>query len=106
MITPTQPTSGRRRARTCARRWNHLCRSLFTTIMAAVLGTGLLSCVSTPLNRYSTDTPPMILTRTSKAGVLDGRARFREIFCAIPVADRFSRESVCHIRFVARRDDA
>ena len=32
--------------------------------------------------------------------------RVKEYASVIPVADRLSRESVCHIRFVARRDDA
>ena len=36
-----------------------------------------------PVLEYSLDTPPLILTPTDKAGITDGRARFREIYCAV-----------------------
>ena len=33
--------------------------------------------------KYSLDTPPLVLTPTDKAGIRDGRARFREVYCAV-----------------------
>ena len=44
----------------------------------------LLSCgPPDTVLKYSLDTPPLILTPTEKAGIHDGRARFREIYCAV-----------------------
>lgn len=36
-----------------------------------------------PLVPYSTNTPPLVLVPATKAGVIDKRARFREIYCAV-----------------------
>ncbi|MEJ2139663.1 MAG: hypothetical protein P8Y61_09490 [Gammaproteobacteria bacterium] len=43
----------------------------------------LSGCVSSPLSDYTTEAPAMVLLPVNQAGLRDGRARFREIYCAI-----------------------
>lgn len=48
----------------------------------------LAACASEPLVPYSADTPPLALVPAIQAGVVDKRARFREIYCAVLEARR------------------
>jgi hypothetical protein len=43
----------------------------------------LSACAGKPLQPFSVDTNPLILVPAAAAGVVDERARFREIFCAV-----------------------
>src|SRR5688572_32483102 len=52
-------------------------------VLAAGLALALAACASNPLVPYSTDTPPLVLVPAAQAGVVDKRARFREIYCAV-----------------------
>ena len=51
--------------------------------LAAATSLVLAACAGSPLMPYSTDTPPLVLVPASQAGVVDKRARFREIYCAV-----------------------
>ncbi|HEY5810526.1 MAG TPA: hypothetical protein VIT67_21335 [Povalibacter sp.] len=48
----------------------------------------LAACASDPLVPFSTNTPPLVLVPAAQTGVVDKRARFREIFCAVLEARR------------------
>jgi hypothetical protein len=52
-------------------------------LIAAGVCLVLAACGSEPLVPYSTDTPPLVLAPAAQAGVVDKRARFREIYCAV-----------------------
>ena len=43
----------------------------------------LMGCAGKPLQPFSVDTAPLVLVPAADAGVVDQRARFREIFCAV-----------------------
>jgi dienelactone hydrolase len=43
----------------------------------------MLAACAAPLVPYSTNTPPLVLAPAARAGVIDKRGRFREIYCAI-----------------------
>jgi len=48
----------------------------------------LAGCASKPFVPYTTDTPPLVLASAAQAGIVDKRARFREIYCAVLEARR------------------
>lgn len=52
-------------------------------MIAASVTLVLVACATKPLVPYSTDTPPLVLVPAAQAGVVDKRARFREIYCAV-----------------------
>ena len=48
----------------------------------------LAACATEPLVPYSTDAQPLVLAPAGEAGIVDKRARFREIYCAVLEARR------------------
>ena len=62
-------------------RSRHFSRSPWVILVIGI--TVLSGCAPKPMIAYSVDTPPLILVPASAAGVVDGRARFREIYCAL-----------------------
>ncbi|HYP72122.1 MAG TPA: hypothetical protein VEP93_14635 [Variovorax sp.] len=61
-------------------------RALRTTSRLGIAGAciaALAACTSSPLVPFGTQGPPLVLMPAAQAGVVDQRARFREIFCAV-----------------------
>ncbi len=54
-------------------------RVIALLIVFAFLG----GCASAPLMPYTREMPPLMLVPVAQANVTDGRARFREVFCAV-----------------------
>ena len=52
-------------------------------MLAAGACLALAACASKPLVPFSTITPPLVLGPAIHAGIVDKRARFREIYCAV-----------------------
>ncbi len=60
------------------------CSCKLTILLAAgAVCVMLAACAAKPLVPYSTDTPPLVLVPAAQAGIVDKRARFREIYCAV-----------------------
>ena len=64
------------------------CRIAATLLLAMTILLG--ACAQKPLLPYSSDTEPLALMPISRAGILDERGRFREIFCTILEERRIS----------------
>ena len=58
-------------------------RTRIVQVAASAACSILVACSGKPLVPYSVDTPPLALVPATQAGVLDKRARFREIYCAV-----------------------
>ncbi len=67
----------------CARAHRSAARCGLGAAAAAIAGIALIGCAGSPLVPYSAETPPLVLTSATQAGVQDKRGRFREIYCAV-----------------------
>ena len=76
MSAPTRCTRGPRYIGT-------RCSARALTLATAAACVVLAACATKTLIPYSTDPPPLALVPATSAGVVDKRARFREIFCAV-----------------------
>jgi len=63
-------------------------------VATAALAVAMAGC--TPSLRLSNDTPPLILTPATSAGLVDGRGRFRETLCAIDAVRGYYRDRACN----------
>jgi hypothetical protein len=63
--------------------WSRTLRRARTLFETLALVLAFSACATKPLIPFSTDTPPLVLVPATQAGVLDQRARFREIYCAV-----------------------
>lgn len=61
---------------------------------AALLAMAVAGCG--PSLKFSTNTPPLILTTAQAARLSDARGRFREIFCAVDTARGYYRDRSCN----------
>jgi len=52
-------------------------------LVRIMLCVALTACSSDPLVPFTRDTPPLMLVPAEQGGVVDERARFREIYCAV-----------------------
>jgi len=71
----------------------HRCR-----VWSAGKALGLIAMLAacTPALRLSSDTPPLILTTATSAGLKDERGRFRETLCAIDAVRGYYRDRDCN----------
>ena len=56
-------------------------------VLIALIGANFLGCVGPVKHKMSTDYPAAVLYAIGTPSVIDGRARFREIFCQFLVSD-------------------
>lgn len=92
--------------RVCRRRYPSLAdhfrfRRIFGALLPISLGIFLLGCTPPPMLNYDTAMPAQTMSLVQAPEVKDGRARFREIFCALlqrePGADDSSCSRLLHV---------